>query len=222
MIDFNELAGAIAGSKDAPQLRLRQGVIQSVNANGTCSVKIGGSAVTITNVKVAAHVCPIPTASCFLATDGRDWFVLATIAPQGPAYGSMRLSVAQSFTTATFTELSWANRTDTASTGTTLGSNGITTLVPGLYSVSATLTFTGNATGQRILRLLKNSTTEYQGIAVSAPGSVICRLQVAGIIKCAINDVINIDGYQSSGANLSTDISGGANRLTATWIGPVS
>ena len=222
MIDFNELAGAIADSKNAPQLRLRQGVIQSVNANGTCSVKIGGSAVTITNVKVAAHVCPIPTASCFLATDGRDWFILATMAPQGPAYGTMRQSVAQAIGTSAFTEVSWTNRTDTASTGTTLGSNGITALVPGLYSVTGSAVFVANATGQRIARLLKNSAAEFQGTSITAPGSVTCRMQVSGIIKCAINDVINMDVWQSSGANLNTDIAAGSNRLTATWIGPVS
>lgn len=222
MTDFHALVSAISETGTDAKLRLRQGVIQSVASDGTATVTIGGSATSISGIKVASSVCPIPGATCFLATDGRDWFVLATLAPAGPAYGTMRKGATQSIPTSTFTELTWATRTDTQAVGTTLGSTGITVIVPGLYNVTANITLDANTTGNRVARILKNGLIEYQGNSMVAPGSTICRMSTGGIIKCAIGDVLNVEVWQNTGANLATDLNTGSNRITATWVGPVA
>jgi hypothetical protein len=222
MTDMSSLVAAIASTSNDTSPRLRQGVIQSVAANGTATVTIAGSALPISGVKVASNVCPVPTATCWLMTDGRDWFVIATLAPAGPAYGTMRKGATQAIPTSTFTELTWATRTDTQAVGTTLGSTGITVVVPGLYNVTANITLDANTTGNRVVRMLKNGNVEYQGNSMVAPGSTICRMSTGGIIKCAIGDVLNVEVWQNTGANLATDLTTGSNRITATWVGPVA
>lgn len=219
-MDLLKLAQAIA---DAPPagIRFRQGSIVSVAADDTVTVTIGGSSVQISGIKVASHVCPVPGAACWLVTDGRDWMVMATLAPAGPAYGTMRKSTAQTIATTAFTELNWASRTETAAIGVTLQSNGIKVDVPGLYSVTGTVVFAANSTGMRHARLVKNGNTAYE--TASAPATnQLHRLPVFGIVNCAIDDVLNIAAYQNSGAGLATDVGAGSCVLTATWIGPTA
>lgn len=221
MTDLNILAAAIAEAGADSKFRLRQGVIGSVNANGTANVTIAGSTTTISNVKVASNVCPTPSATCWLATDGRDWFVLATIAPQGNAWGAMRQSVAQAIGTAAFTSISWTNRTDTTSNGVTLGDTGLTCVVPGLYQITGAGAFASNATGQRHMRLTVNGTTILDGTGGdAAAGGDIQRLRADGLWKLAVGDIVNFQLYQSSGANLNTQIGAGYNVLRMVWISP--
>lgn len=219
--DLNGLVNALVSlAPDAP-IRLRRGQIISVQADGTCTITIGGGTNQVAGVKVAASCCPLPNAGCWIATDGRDLFVLSTLAPAGPAYGFMRQSSAQSIGTGTWTELSWANRTDVVTSGITVGSSGFTIVVPGIYQVSACISFAANSTGQRHLQIYKNGSTILQSSGGNAAaGSDIQRLSGSGNLKLAIGDVINATVYQTSGGNLNTQIGAGHNILMLTWIGP--
>lgn len=220
---IKDLVAALADSAPAAPFKLRQGTIVSVQGTNTCTVTIGGSATQVANVHYDSSVCPIPNATCWLATDGRDWFVLSTLAPNGPAYASMRQSVAQSIPTASFTALNWTNRTETTATGMTIGNSGFTCIVPGLYTVSVAATFAANATGQRHLIITKNGTNEVQGYSTNAPtGSDICRMGIASTFALAIGDTVNATVYQSSGGALNTQIAAGHNILRAVWIGPTA
>lgn len=223
MTDMTALVTQLAqASPDAP-LRLRQGTIIAVASNGTCTVTIAGGTTQIAGVKVASHCCPLPGAACWLATDGRDLFVLATLAPAGPAYGFMRKSVAQTIGTGAWTEMTWASRTDTIETGVTLGSTGITVTVPGIYAVSVTVQLGGTwTTGTAYTRLLKNSAVVATGSGMPFPStsSFAMRCAASMPMKCAAGDIINADIYQSAGANRDQDITAGANVLSAVWIGP--
>lgn len=223
MTDMIELAAEIVRASSNAPIRLRQGVISSVNANGTANVTVAGSTIVLTDIKVASHVCPVPNTTVFLATDGRDWFVLSSLAPNGHAWGAMRQSAAQSIPNATFTDLSWSNRTDTIANGVTLGNTGITIVVPGLYHVTATVVFTANSTGQRHARLNVNGGVVIQGTGGNAAaGSDVTRLRADGLLRLSVGDVINVDAYQSSTGALNTNTGAGANMLRAVWISPAS
>lgn len=219
-MDLNNLVASIGSAGPDAPFRLRQGVIQSVAANGTATVTIGGSTVQVANVKVASSVCPVPGATCFLATDGRDWFVLATLAPAGPAYGTMRKSTAQAIGTGAVTELTWGSRTDVIANGVTAGSNGWTIVVPGIYQVTFIGTFDINATGNRFAQIFKNSTAVANGVGTGPYGTQNGRLNATATLKLAIGDIVNGGLFQSSGANLNTDLNVTANILSVLWIGP--
>lgn len=218
-MSMNDLVSAIVDASGVPGMRLRQGTIVSTNGS-SCTVTIAGSTTQITGVSYASHVCPIPGATCWLATDGRDWFVLATLAPNGAAWATMRKSTAQTIATAAFTELNWASRTDTAAVGMTLGSAGITVVVPGVYSVTGNIVWSANSAGNRHSQLLKNGVVISQADSCVNLPSQLVRQSASGITQCAAGDVLNIAGYQNSGAGLATDVASGACVISATWIGP--
>lgn len=223
MSDLNALVSAIADSGSAAPVKFRQGAIVTVNTDSTANVTIAGSTTTITNVKVASHVCPIPGATCWLATDGRDWFVFATLGPTGPAFGTMRKSTAQNITSAAFTELAWGSRTDTTANGMALGSTGITVVVPGIYSVSANIDLDASSTaGSRYGVLYLNGAIVAQGNGGSAPSSATfnSRMGATAILKLVPGDIVNAGMYQNGGATYPTAVGAGYNVLSAVWIGP--
>lgn len=220
MTDMNLIASAIRDAAPADKVRIRQGVIQSVNADGTANVRIAGSTITTNNIKVASHTCPVPNASCLLATDGRDWFLTATLAPTGPAWGAMRQNAAQTIADITPTAIDWTTRTDTASNGLTIGNTGLTCVVPGLYQISGGITFATNTTGLRFARLLLNGNVAQEGTSTSGAAGTFTRVRADGLLRLAIGDVVNIQVYQSSGVGLATQIAAGSNMLRAVWIGP--
>lgn len=220
MTDMRRVVEALQAAQPDPLVRLRQGVIQAVAANGTATVRVGGSTVDIAGVKVSAGACPVPGATCWLLTDGRDWLVLATLAPTGPAWGMMRQSSAQPIGNGTFTAMSWANRSDVVTHGVTATSTGLQVKVPGLYSVTATPAFSINATGSRHSQITVNGAEAAQGASVPALSYQIVRLNCAAILKLAINDVVNVNLYQNSGGNLNTTTGVGTGTLTVAWLGP--
>lgn len=222
MTDVRALVEALASTAPEAPLRLRQGVIQSVQGSSV-TVTVGGSTTALSGVHYASHACPIPGATCWLATDGRDWMVFATLAPNGPAYGSMRQNAAQSIPDSTWREYNFGTRTDTVSNGVTLGSNGLTIVVPGLYQVTASADFAANSTGQRHSRLVVNGSAAIEGTGGDrAAGGDIMRLRADGILKLAAGDVVNVSVYQSSTAALNTSIGAGTGILRATWLGPTA
>lgn len=214
-MDIHQLVKAFQPS--ATGVLLRQGTVVSVQADSTVTVTIGGSSTEVAGVKVAASCCPVPGATCWLATDGLDLFVLATLAPAGIAWGTMRKSTAQTISTATWTALNWTSRTEDVAYGVTLGANGFTVVVPGIYTATGATAFSPDATGHRYARITKNGTaiTSAGGVAPS----LTARTLAAATMKCAVGDVINLEAYQSSGADLNTAVDGAGNILAVAWIG---
>lgn len=221
MTDLNPLVAAIAKAAPIAPVRLRLGAIVSVAADSTATVTIGGGTTQVSGVKVASSCCPVPGAACWIATDGRDMFVLATLAPAGPAYGATRQNAAQSVPNNTWTDLDFTSRTDTASVGVTLTNSGMTFVVPGLYMVTASVDFVANSTGQRHARLMVNGTTVWHGNGHdAAAGSDVTRLHADGIIKAAAGDTLTVNALQTSGGALNTQIGVGYCQLRVVWVGP--
>jgi hypothetical protein len=198
---------------------MRQGVIVSCEGS-TVTVKISGADINVTGIKYSSTVCPIPNSTCWLVTDGRDWFVTDVLAPAGPAFAVMRKSTAQSIGNASFTGLTWASRTDTSSRGITLTDSGLQVDVPGIYSVTGNITFAGDSTGLRHTQLWKNGSVVWQGSSVNLASAQLPRLPIAATLQFAAGDVINLAGYQNSGSSLNTDVNTGANIISAVWVAP--
>lgn len=210
------MAGALV-SPDA-RLRLRQGVIATANADSTIDVMVAGSATVVPGVRCASDVCPVPGSTVWLATDGRDLFAAATLAPTSPAWATMRKATTQTVGTSTWTALTWGSRVDEDSSGLTIGPNGLTVVAPGLYHVVGAVAWATNTTGNRYAQVVVNDIAMVNAGATAT--TVTSRTLVSAIVKCAIGDVINLAGYQSSGGNLATDVGTGSCVLMAVWLGP--
>lgn len=217
-----ELASILGPDSSAPSLRFRQGVIVSVEMDDTCTVTIAGDTDTpISGVAYASTVCPVPGATCWIAMDGTDLFIIATLAPAGPAYAQARKNAAQSVPNATWTDVTWGTVTDTAAYGMTIGSAGFTVIVPGIYQVSTALSFPSQSTGQRHAQLTVNGAVIMNGTGGNTTtGGDIARLRADGIVRCAAGDVIGATVYQSSGAALNMNTGTGLNMMRAVWLGP--
>ncbi len=77
-----DLARILAPGEQRAALRLRQGKIIAVAADGTATITIGGDNTEISGIAVASHVSAVPGFACWLAVDGRDAFIIATIGPE--------------------------------------------------------------------------------------------------------------------------------------------
>lgn len=208
-------------SGQQPGIRLRQGTIVSVQSDGTATITIGGDDTQIAGVKVASHVCPVPSASCWLAVDGRDLFVIGVLPPYGPAFARMRANATQSIANNSFVRLSFATRTAERSQGLTIGNNGFTVVVPGWYYVTANVGFAANATGRRGIQILCGGSTFALGNFVPPASGAQTFVTASGMVEAAVNDLIEAEVLQSSGGSLSTAIGGGISFLSAHWLRPL-
>lgn len=78
-IDVKTLVDALAAAAPDPPLRLRQGVVVSLDGT-TLTVTIGGSDTSVSGIKYLASYTPRENDAVWLATDGRDWMVIGKLA----------------------------------------------------------------------------------------------------------------------------------------------
>lgn len=217
------LARAIYAQKEGlPQIAMRQVTIAEVNAAGEVRLEFGGGGSTDSFVSTASSVCPIPGTTGWCLTDGQDWFLLATLVPSGPAYGTMRKGATQSISNTSWTAVTWGSILDNSGNGVTQDSSGFTVQVPGLYQVSGNFAMDNFGTaGEMYVRLTKNGTAFASG-GTRAPGnsSNAARVSVSQTVPLAIGDVITASLYQSSGTGKTTNVAAGENVLSMVWLGP--
>lgn len=73
-----KVARQLTGQRGA--LRIRQGTVTAVAADRTVSVQLGGSATTLTGIACLTGAVPRSGSSVLLLGDGRDLFVLGSVA----------------------------------------------------------------------------------------------------------------------------------------------
>lgn len=97
----------------------------------------------------------------------------------------------------------------------------ITIRKAGLYSVTALASFAANATGIRRLQIAKNGATitPFQQPTVSSGGST--SMIVHELLVLAVNDIISVNCFQTSGGNLDLTNLGFAdgNNVCVAWLG---
>lgn len=220
-MDVHEIASAIAASAPAPAVRLRQGKVTAIAADGTITVQIGGDTTTdVAGVKCLASVCPIIGAGVWLATDGMDLFAIGTILPTAPAFCSITRTNDGTLATGTWYELSFASntRTDPLGMWSAGAADRLSIPTPGVYMLSAQCTWASNATGRRDLRILVSGGTAAQTYMPAAP-STSTTLSVATLYELAAGDYVQLGARQSSGGDLLVTAGGdGSIRLAVQWL----
>jgi len=221
-VDLHEIAEIVAGEHG--RLRLRQGTVTAIAADGSLTVTIAGSDAAVSGVHSFASVCPIIGSAVWLVTDGLDLIAVGTVTPTGPAYCSLTRTNAGTLETGTWYDLSFAEnvRTDPYGMWSADLPNLITIATPGVYSLFGTVTFNTNATGRRDVRIRVNAATvaTHNQLAVTGTVTSIC---VSTLHELFAGDYIQLGARQSSGANLDI-VAGGPEdtRLTVAWLRPVT
>lgn len=139
-------------------------------------------------------------------------------------------SATQALVNSTLTYVTWdAEDYDTDEMFTTASNTVITCKTAGVYLVTASLTFATNATGSRLLSLMKNpsSTSDFGAafaghwLPASGAGSEAV-LSVSSPVSLAVNDVVRVMAFQSSGGNLNIGAVpswSAQSHFSASWIG---
>lgn len=98
----------------------------------------------------------------------------------------------------------------------------ITFRTTGIYQVTGSATFNGNATGLRAIRINRNGSSAAYGTLVPA-NSVINYLTVSAIIEAtAVTDYVELAVYQDTGGNLAYQVGSDVMRFSAVWVGQKS
>jgi hypothetical protein len=97
----------------------------------------------------------------------------------------------------------------------------ITINTPGIYTITAGLSFQANATNRRAMWITKNSTVYNDNIVgvnrtAADAGSIL--MQATTIIELANADVLRLYAYQSSGSTLTVPASASAPETTNTFL----
>ena len=135
-------------------------------------------------------------------------------------------ATAQSLVTATSTAISFdSEAVDTLAIHdtVTLNSRFVIGKKLGWWLVSAAITYNSNATGDRRSRVMLNGTAVVGGwTIIPAAAATFHTATTPGILvqATAATDYVEIHGQQSSGANLSTIVSGDfRSRVSLTYVG---
>lgn len=224
-MDMHDLAAVIAGSGQGARLRLRQGLVGAVAGDGTISVYVGGAyARPVTGVKCLASYCPRALGGVWLVSDGADLFAVGSITPEGPAYCSVERTNDGVLATGTWYELSFATSTRTDPYGMWAAGtpDRIICRTPGIYQLSAVVTFGTNATGRRDLLILVNGAS-IGGTMVPAASGTVTKLAASMPRALALGDYVQLSARQSSGGDLTVTAGAGNICLAAAWLrGPVA
>ena len=77
-----------------------------------------------------------------------------------------------------------------------------TVTTSGDFVVSGSVAFDSNATGARVLRVTKNTTTQYELLAIPT-ASGTCAMPFSCIVPCIAGETLKLEAYQNSGGNLN-------------------
>lgn len=115
----------------------------------------------------------------------------------------------QTLTTAVIADITFNNEIlDTVGMHTP-GNATITIQSAGIYYINGQVAFDANATGYRMVRLLVNGSDRRRGYEFGPNGSQPSVVSVEHTQRLVAGDTLVLQGYQSSGANLSTSASSG-------------
>lgn len=125
----------------------------------------------------------------------------------------------QSISTATWTSVNQgAEDFDTDSFHSTSSNNSRITIPAGLggkYLVGGSVRFASNATGQRVVRIVKNGTSApYLAVGEVVPNSTLSsRAQCQSVVELSAGDYIEIQAYQNSGGSLNLEYGAGTDEV---------
>lgn len=125
-------------------------------------------------------------------------------------------SAATTLASSTFTDI--VMDTPVVDNDSMYGTTVFTVVTPGIYLITARCGFTANATGNRLLRIMKGSTAVARAVtAGTATNATVVHMSYTGALVAG--DTLKLQAWQSSGGNLDT-MTGQEERpiLTAIWL----
>jgi len=78
----------------------------------------------------------------------------------------------------------------------------LTCQVAGVYIISGHISFSANSTGRRVVRILRNGTTQIALSSVNATSTQIVHISLSALLKLSVGDYIELGAYQDSGGVL--------------------
>lgn len=213
----SKLAAVIAAGSNGNRLRLRRGVISSIQSYSV-TLTLSGSSGTVAGVKYAASVIPRVGATVWTISDGVDLWVISQQAPVGVPSPTATLSATQAFTTGTEAAVSF---NAAVNDGWTMWDSATKLIakVPGTYMAIGQCAWANNATGYRQLSIDLNGTKIASQSANPVSGVDHYQTVTATAFTMAINDYVRLLGIQTSGGNLNTQ--GATPKLSLIYISPV-
>jgi len=178
----------------------------AVGQGGTGATTLGDAGVLIGNGTGVVQVTGAGTSGQVLTSNGAGVDPTFQAAAAGGTDRSVRATknAAQSISDSIFTALTFQTEdfdTDTMHSIVTNTSR-ITLTTAGKYLVTARLSFVGNATGRRIIRLDKNGVVDTAQLEFATNGTNAVGIFFAGLVTAAANDYIEVFVFQSSGGAL--------------------
>jgi hypothetical protein len=106
----------------------------------------------------------------------------------------------------------------------TTNNSRLTAPISGIYAITANIGFTGNNTGERIVRLRKNGTTTIQFDTENAVQGDTHFMGLSDLVQLSAGEYLEVTATQSSGGNLNVfNCSGDACPVfTMDWVAPTS
>jgi hypothetical protein len=148
-----------------------------------------------------------------------------------PPIARVRRATNQSIPNATDTFVSWTIEDIDTDGMFTATSDTITIQTAGVYIVTTSVYFAANATGQRVVNMMK-SPSSVSDLAAAfaqswfpvASATNPSTLSASGVVNCIVGDTIKIVAYQTSGGALNIADTGfsSATQCSIAWIGRTS
>lgn len=196
-------------------LRLRQGLVMTVNSDNTIDVQIAGDTNTLPKVKFLGNVAPLPGYSIWIITNGSDMLALgsissstanATLAPT--ATRSTNQSITQNVETKVIFDAANGDYWGCWSSG---SPTRLTVPVTGRYMVTATFAFAADNQGIRQGTIILNNTTN---LVVNNRSAISNSIDTHGqLISPAVTltqgNYVELSVYHTSTAALNLDGSAG-------------
>jgi hypothetical protein len=206
-MDLSYLVNQIKGDITAPNLRVRQGKVITVNANRTIDVQIAGDTNTLPSVRYLSNYAPKPDDQVWLLNSGADLLGIGMVAGVDRTLApTASRSTSQTITTSTHTKIifdtvdsdGW-NCWDVSPNPTRL-----TAPLTGRYIITGNVAFEAASSGHRAINILKNNTLE---LARSDFNPVSNSIDTHSTVTChAVSltkgDYVELRVWQNSGSDL--------------------
>lgn len=205
---------------------IAKAIVVSVEAGGTLTAYVEGSTVATPSIRYLNNVHPVVDKHVWILKEGGVWLAFGSSAPTPVIASYVRRGADQTITDNAVGGLQSVNfnssidKTDPVGMYATSNPTRLTVPVDGFYSISASGTFVGNATGWREFTIARNGTA----IAVSRVVTIGASSPHYGTVSSAAyplaaGDYIEFLVRQTSGASLALQSNNASPSLQVSYLG---
>lgn len=221
MRDPFKIASSLKAS--IPEIRVRFGVVVSVETGRTATIRVGGSTESVAGIPYVESMCPQPGKPVILLTDGVDMFILDHVSDASMSLSPRAYRTSdQTITTATDTAVTWsAADSDPWSCWSAGTPTRLTAPLDGRYMAVGYAQFAASTTGIRGVWISDGSSNVLARSQVSASSADPTYLSVVTpAFTLAKSGYITMSVRQTSGGNLAlTRVTSYSPALSLIYLG---